>query len=228
MYLDSAGAICQFVQLHDSPDMILPDTPPAESGQIDVTRLPAARDGDPPTPRSLAMLTILGGYDRSCAGVTRRRMLQVGGAGLFGLSLPRVLAAEAAPATSQSGAAKPRAKSVIFLFLFGGPSQLETFDPKPAAPESIRGPFAAIETRTRGLRVSEHLPRVAALSDRLCVIRSMTHGYNDHSTAGHYIQTGHPWHVPIGGGFNATDRDWPAMGSVVEYVDQQSGGRTDS
>ncbi len=48
----------------------------------------------------------------------------------------------------------------------------------------------------------------------------MTHKYNDHSTAGHYIQTGHPWHVPIGGGFNATEKDWPAMGSIVEYVDQ--------
>ena len=52
----------------------------------------------------------------------------------------------------------------------------------------------------------------------------MTHPYNDHSTAGHYIQTGHPWHVPIGGGFNATPNDWPAMGSVVEYLDQQPAG----
>ncbi|HEY1598506.1 MAG TPA: DUF1501 domain-containing protein [Pirellulales bacterium] len=172
------------------------------------------------------MLNILGGTRHVCGGVSRRQMMQIGGAGLFGLSLSKLWAAEAQATQAGAAATAPpaRAKSVIFLFLFGGPSQLETFDLKPAAPAKIRGPFQPIASKTPGLLISEHLPRVAAVSDKLCVIRSMTHPYNDHSTAGHYIQTGHPWHLPIGGGFNATEKDWPAMGSVVEHVDQHATG----
>jgi len=112
----------------------------------------------------------------------------------------------------------------VFLFLFGGPSQLETFDLKPDAPSTIRGPFKPIASRTPELRISEIMPRLAAMSDKYCVIRTMTHPYNDHSSGGHYIQTGHPWHIPIGGGFNATEKDWPAYGSIVEYLDQQADG----
>jgi len=167
------------------------------------------------------MLNILGGSQRVCGGLSRRQMLQAGGAGLFGLSLSQIWAAEATRNQLQRA---PRAKSVIFLFLFGGPSQLETFDLKPAAPEKIRGPFKPIDSRTPGLLISEHLPRLATLSDKYCVIRTMTHPYNDHSSGAHYIQTGHPWHVPIGGGFNATEKDWPALGSIVEHVDQHAPG----
>ncbi len=163
------------------------------------------------------MLTILGKPQAVCSAVSRRRLLRAGGAGLLGLSLPKVWAAE-----EQGPTHPPRAKSVIFLFLFGGPSQLETFDLKPDAPAAIRGPFKPVACRTPGLLVAEPLGRIANVSDKLCVIRTMTHSYNDHSTAAHYVQTGHPWHVPIGGGFNATEKDWPAMGSIVEYVDQHS------
>jgi hypothetical protein len=172
------------------------------------------------------MLNIQGGTQRLCSGVSRRQVLQAAGAGLFGLHLNQVWSAEAAtqsPATSQLPA---RAKSVIFLFLFGGPSQYETFDLKPDAPSKIRGPFNPIAAKTPELRICEHLPRLAAQSDKFCVIRSMTHPWNDHSSAGHYIQTGHPWHIPIGGGFNATEKDWPAMGSIVEHVDQHAPGGT--
>jgi hypothetical protein len=170
-----------------------------------------------------AMLNILGGTQRVCGGLTRRQMLRAGGAGLLGLHLNKVWGAEA---TGQPSPLRPvRAKSVIFLFLFGGPSQYETFDLKPDAPSKLRGPFNPIASKTPGLLISEHLPRLATVSDKLCVIRSMTHPYNDHSTAGHYIQTGHPWSVPIGSGFNATEKDWPAMGSVVEYVDQHAADR---
>jgi hypothetical protein len=149
----------------------------------------------------------------------RRTALQAAGAGLLGLSLPKLLAAEQAGATH-----KPRAKSVIFLFLFGGPSQLETFDLKPDAPAKIRGPFQPIASRTPGLHISEHLPRLADISNELCVVRTMTHNYNDHSGAAHYLQTGRRWHIPIGGGFNATSRDWPSMGSVTEYMAQHAAG----
>jgi hypothetical protein len=132
------------------------------------------------------------------------------------MSLGKVLAAEAA-----ATAVKPRAKSVIFLFLFGGPSQYETFDMKPEAPADIRGPMSPIGCRTPGLRICEHLPKLAEVSDRYCVIRSMTHDFNDHSGGGHYVQTGHRWQVPVGGGFSATPQDWPSIGSVVEHLEQR-------
>ncbi len=169
------------------------------------------------------MLSITTRGYRVCDGTSRRQLLQAGGAGLLGLSLPKVLAAE--EARGAAPARRPgRAKSVIFLFLFGGPSQLETFDLKPEAPTQVRGPFKPIPCRTDDLLVSESLPRLAQLSHRYCVIRTMTHDFNDHSGGGHYIQTGHRWHVPIGGGFSPTPKDWPSIGSVVEYTAQHEPG----
>src|SRR5262249_31589814 len=118
-----------------------------------------------------------------------------------------------------------KAKAVMFLFMFGGPSQLETFDLKPEAPEKIRGPFKPITARTPGLQICEHMPKLAAASDKFCVIRSMTHPHNDHNAA-HYIQTGPAWTRAAlnGQDVNAADTDWPAMGSVAEYVAQHAGG----
>lgn len=168
------------------------------------------------------MLSILGRPRTVCDGWTRREILQAAGAGLMGLSLPRVLEAQATARPERRG----RAKSVIFLFLFGGPSQLETFDMKPDAVAEIRGPFAPTPCRTPGLLMCEHLPRLANVSDKFTVVRTMTHSYNDHSGAGHYLQTGKRWHIPIGGGFNATSRDWPSMGSVVERLAQRDARRT--
>jgi len=167
------------------------------------------------------MLTIQGRPQRVCSGLTRRDLLRVGGAGLFGVNLPSILAAEAATDIASPGTAfgNGRAKSVLFLYLFGGPSQLETFDMKPTAPATIRGPFQSIDSRTPGLRICEHLPKTAAISDRLCVVRTMTHPHNDHNAC-HYIQTGHKWtrSAENGSDVNARDTDWPAMGSVVEYL----------
>lgn len=157
-----------------------------------------------------------------CQGITRRSLLQAGGAGLLGLSLPQVLQAR------EIAGAAARAKSVIFLFLFGGPSQLETFDLKPEAADAIRGPYKPIACRTPGMLMGEKLPRLAALSDKFCVLRTLSHSYNDHSGGGHYIQTGHRWPIPIGGGFNATPQDWPSIGAVADYVRrQQQGGLGD-
>lgn len=169
------------------------------------------------------MLTIQGGTRRTCEGISRRKILEVGGAGLLGLSLPKVFAAESRGATTEA-----KAKSVIFLFLFGGPSQLETFDLKPDAPAQIRGPFRPIASRTPGLLIGEHLPKIADISDKLCIVRTMTHNFNDHSGGAHYIQTGKRWHIPIGAGFSPTPKDWPSMGSIVEYVDQQQHGLSQS
>jgi hypothetical protein len=111
----------------------------------------------------------------------------------------------------------------MFVFLFGGPSQLETFDMKPDATSAIRGPFRPIASRTPGLRICEHLPRLADMSDRYCVVRTVTHRQNDHNGC-HDIQTGHPVPPAVrdSAGVAASDRDWPAMGSVVEYLDRRA------
>lgn len=163
------------------------------------------------------MLELLGRQHSVCGGVSRRELLQAGGAGLFGLTLPKLLRAEDAAPPRPA-----RAKSVIFLFLFGGPSQLETFDMKPAAASRVRGPYSPIASRTPDLRICELLPRCAAISDKFAVVRTLSHTFNDHSGGGHYVQTGKRWQIPVGAGFNATPQDWPSIGSVVEYLAQNA------
>ncbi len=163
------------------------------------------------------MITIQGQQRRLCNGLTRRDVLRGAGAGLFGTHLTTLLAAE------ESGAlVQPRAKSVLFLFLFGGPSQLETFDMKPNAAREVRGPYQPIASRTPELLMCEKLPKLAALSDKFAVVRTLTHPHNDHNAC-HYIQTGHPLPPAERGAakVDATEKDWPAMGSVVEYLDQR-------
>lgn len=122
--------------------------------------------------------------------MSRRHLLKVGGMGLLGLSMPRLLAAEA----QQKGAANPpraRAKSVIFLYQFGGPSHIDMFDRKPDAPEGIRGPLKSIPTTMPGLTVCEGLPRVAKVMDKVTLIRSMHHTMKNHNSASYYALTGH-------------------------------------
>ncbi|GAC1448795.1 MAG: DUF1501 domain-containing protein [Isosphaeraceae bacterium] len=165
------------------------------------------------------MLRIDGHPRASCDGITRRTLMEAAGAGLLGLGLPSTLAAESRADRRPAA----QARSVIFLFLFGGPSQLETFDLKPDAPDKIRGPFRPIASRTPGLRIGEHLPLLAGISDKFCVVRSMTHPLNDHSAAAHYIQTGRAWQAPVGA-INPTPQDWPSIGSIVEYLAQQNSG----
>ena len=171
------------------------------------------------------MLTVLSNRRRVCNGLTRRQLLQVGGAGLFGLNYPQLLAAEYAQQPD-----KVRAKSVIFVYLFGGPSQLETFDCKPDAPSHIVGPFKTTATSNPELRFCEHLPMLAKRTSEFCLIRTLNHSQNDHN-ASHYIQTGHPMPPAERGpsNVNAAPNDWPAMGSVINYLDRQrprSGMRT--
>ncbi|MEO2013453.1 MAG: DUF1501 domain-containing protein [Fuerstiella sp.] len=163
------------------------------------------------------MLNILGSSRQTCNGIVRRELLQAGGAGLLGMSLSKVLAAEAV----QTPQAR-RAKSVLFVFLYGGPSQLETFDMKPDAPSGIRGPFRPIAARTPGLRICEHLPRLAERSDRYVVVQTLNHPQNDHNGT-HFIQTGHSLPPADRGAANvaATEKDWPAFGSVISYLDRQ-------
>jgi hypothetical protein len=121
------------------------------------------------------------------AAITRRHAIKVGGLGLLGLTLPRLLRAEATAAAKM----RARAKSVIFLFQWGGPSHVDMFDMKPDAPEGIRGPHKPISSKADGIQVSEHLPKTAAVMDKVTLIRSMHHTMKNHNSAGYYALSGH-------------------------------------
>src|SRR5204863_4286690 len=111
-----------------------------------------------------------------------------------------------------------RAKSVIYIFLSGGLAQHESFDPKPNAPESIRGEFTPIATATTGLRISEHLPKLAERSRLWALCRSLTHPSNDHSFGHHIMLTGRSTR-PTGFDPNKpTANDHPSIASVVTQV----------
>src|ERR1019366_8040088 len=154
------------------------------------------------------MLRVLGSPKRLCEGVTRRDFLQAGGASLLGLGLQELAQANPPQAT---------AKHVILLFLYGAVSQLDTFDPKPDAPQDIRGPFSTIATRIPGVRISELLPRTASMLDRVAVVRSMSHPYPIHGVA--YALTG-VGHIDIPMELNRHDgRHCPYFGSVLDYLD---------
>ncbi len=120
--------------------------------------------------------------------LTRRHALKVGGLGLLGLAMPQLLRAEA---LAGAGKIKARAKSVIFLFQWGGPSHIDMFDMKPDAPEGIRGPHKPMSSKADGIQVSEHLPKTAQVMDKVTLIRSMHHTMNNHNSAGYYALTGH-------------------------------------
>lgn len=167
------------------------------------------------------MLRILGSHRRACDGVSRRDLLQVGGCSLLGLGAADLLRADAKAATAghERAAGFGQAKACIILYLYGAPSQLETYDPKPDAPLEIRGTMESIETKLPGLRINEGLPKLAGMVDRCTVIRSMSHPYNIHSAA--YSLTGVP-HVDVPMELNPYDnRHWPYIGSVLEYLESR-------
>ena len=142
--------------------------------------------------------------------LSRREMLQVGGIGLLGLSLPGVLRAEQQAAVSASAAT---ADACILVFLDGGPSHLDMWDMKPSAPAEIRGEFKPIATSVPGVQFGEHLPRLATWMHRSSVVRSVHHSVNNsHAAAVYAGLTGHN-RGEAGGGTKPTD--YPAIGSVV-------------
>jgi hypothetical protein len=161
------------------------------------------------------MLRVLGHPSAACDGVTRRDLLRAGSlAALAGLASRGRESAGARAATPADS--RPRlARAVILLDLFGGPSHIDTFDPKPDAPPEIRGEFATVPTKLPGVRVCEHLPRLAARLDRMAVVRSVTHKYNSHNPYG--VMTG------FDGGqdqadYHAKPTNHPSVPSVCQYL----------
>src|SRR5262245_35618317 len=134
------------------------------------------RDCSPPiAPRMPAMLRILGSPKTLCDGLTRRDLLQIGALGALGLGDWFRLQGAEPQASAAAGRSLGKAKSCLLLFLCGSPSQHDTLDPKPQAPEEIRGELKPIATSVPGLHICELLPKIAKMCDRTTIVRSLTH-----------------------------------------------------
>jgi hypothetical protein len=145
---------------------------------------------------------------------TRRTALQAGTVGLLGLGMNHLDLLRASGGTV-GGGRSATARTVIYIFLSGGLSQIDSFDPKPDAPANIRGEFQPIATRTPGIRICEHLPQLAQRSHLWSLVRSLTHPSNDHS-AGHLIMLTGRSQLPPGFSPSAPrPSDWPAIASVA-------------
>ncbi len=178
------------------------------------------------------MLRLVGKPTQSCDGLTRREMLQVGGLGVLGVSLADVLAAResqaAAPrarglAETHHHRVEPRAKSCILVFLFGGPSHIDTWDMKPTAPSGIRGDFNPIATSVPGIQICEHFPQLAQRMDKFAIVRSMQHPHPRHGYGLYYMMTGRPHLRPEIDAPPQPD-DFPCLGSMVAKFRSSRGG----
>jgi uncharacterized protein (DUF1501 family) len=158
------------------------------------------------------MFTVSGSRARYCDGVSRRNFLQVGAVGLAGLSLADLLRADEA---QKRDPAYTR-KSIINVYLGGGPSHMDTFDLKPEAPKEFRGEFKPIDTNVAGIQICEHLPKLASMMDRLAIIRSLTGVFEEHSP--HQTETG--WSESS----LRTSGGRPSLGSVVAKLHGANNG----
>lgn len=145
---------------------------------------------------------------RLCSGPSRRDFLRIGALAPLGLSLPQLLASE------KAAAGNSRAKSVILVFLGGGISHHDSFDPKPDAVEQIRGKYKSITTNVPGLNVTELLPNMAKVMDKVALVRSGSHENDHHETATNWV---------LSGRFGSLFGDHPAIGAVVAHETGFSG-----
>ena len=159
-------------------------------------------------PRAMNMTRLVG----------RRAAIRIGGMGVLGMSLPRLWAAQ-----EQSAEVPVRAKSVIFLFQWGGPSHLDTFDMKPDAPDTIRSPYGTIATSASDIRICELLPETAKRMHHVSLVRTVTHRMKNHAPAGYYAITGHE---PPSDDQRLRDTLdlYPAYGSVVDHLSPNTNG----
>jgi hypothetical protein len=140
---------------------------------------------------------------RRCDGITRREFLRVGSLSALGLSLTQALRLRAAQPAAR------KLPNCILIWLDGGPSHLDTFDLKPAAPEEVRGPFKPIDSKVPGMQVCEYFGNLAKHTDQVCLIRSMTSELGEHNFGSHYLLTGYKPSPVL---------DYPSYGSVVAHA----------
>ncbi len=150
--------------------------------------------------------------------IPRRKAIQIGGMGMLGLTLPRLL--QAAESTDIK---RGRAKSVIFLYQFGGPSHLDTFDPKPLAAAGVRSHYGVISTSAPGIEICDQLPKTALVMNEVSLIRTVHHTMKNHNPAAYYALTGH---APPLDDIRLRDSQelFPAYGSVVDKLAPATNG----
>lgn len=151
-------------------------------------------------------------YYKRCDGHTRRDLMRVGGLTALGLGLGDFFQLRRTAAATASIA--PKAKSCIVIWLDGGPSHIETFDPKPDAPSEVRGPLASIGTSVPGIQISECLPNTAERFDKVAVVRSMTSPLGEHNFGTHYLMTGYK-PTPV--------LEYPTFGATLAHVREAEG-----
>jgi len=141
-----------------------------------------------------------------CEGFHRRDVLTIGSAGILGLTLPGILASEARAASKKEVGGKSKAKSVILLWLAGGPATIDMWDNKPNAPEGIRGEFKSIDTNVAGIQVAETFPKFAQVMDKATIVRSLYHTIPSHSPATVFMTTGNKPTAAL---------QYPSLGSIA-------------
>lgn len=157
---------------------------------------------------------------RNCEGSTRRDCLKLGLSTLIGGGLIDALRLRGQSATVSPATGRPT--SCILVWMDGGPSHYETFDPKPDAPSEIRGDYDPIATAIPGVHFSKHMTEMAKIADRLAVVRSIQHNQGNHGAGNHYMMTGAPTRIPVGCGAFVSFH--PSLGSVTAYERGTKGG----
>tara|TARA_R110002072_G_scaffold302615_2_gene486860 strand:- start:2618 stop:3964 length:1347 start_codon:yes stop_codon:yes gene_type:complete len=152
------------------------------------------------------------GIWKNCEGTTRRDCLKLGLGGFFGTGLVNALRHQGLSADSVRKIA-PAAQNCILIWMDGGPTHFETFDPKPEAPAEIRGEFDPIATKLPGVHFSQHMKKLASINDRFSLIRSIRHNQGNHGAGNHYMMTGAPPRIPVGCGAFVSFH--PSIGSVA-------------
>ena len=149
-----------------------------------------------------------------CDGLTRRSSIQLGLGALLGTGFVDSLRVVAESQHAGRGLTA-KATRCILIWMDGGPTHFETFDPKPDAPAEIRGEFNPIRTKIPGVYFSQHMTRLASIADKLAVVRSVCHNQGNHGAGNHYMMTGSPPRVPVGCGAFVSFH--PSLGSVAAY-----------
>ncbi|HBV66675.1 MAG TPA: DUF1501 domain-containing protein, partial [Rhodopirellula sp.] len=154
-------------------------------------------------------------WTQNCEGMSRRDGLKLGLGGLISGGLSGALRATASEDIHGGSDIKKQADACILIWMDGGPSHYETFDPKPEAPVEIRGQFSPIATQTPGMFFSQPMKRLAGISNDLAIVRSIRHDQGNHGAGNHYMMTGAPPRIPVGCGAFVSFH--PSLGSVVSH-----------